>query len=278
MKELEPETIIRSYLLGALDESARERVEQRLMTDRDYKEEVLIGEEELLEDYVTGVLGQQERDLFLTNYLTTPLQKQKLRMAQALDKRARMKAPQPVTLQAAPNFHERFGGVRKRRSLFLQLSWAALIVIVVVGSWLIFRSWRTGQDLQAELLRLNGPSSSLLDTSPSVTQLSLSPFTLRESGNLPTVTITNDTQVVQLRTPQPSSQPQIYQAVLKDSHGAEVLRVPGLTIRNVNNAKILAVQLPSRVLTSGDYTLTFADQNSSEDIADYSFRVIRQQN
>jgi len=277
MKELEPE-IIRSYLLGVLDESTREQVEQRLMTDRDYKEEVLISEEELLEDYVSGALGRHERDLFLKNYLTTPLQKQKLRMALALDKRARLNMLQPAGIDGSPNLLQRFVGVLGTRKLFLQLSWAVLILVLMAGTWLIFKSWRTGQELHAELLRLNSPNSSLLDAGPSVSQLSLSPFTLRESGNLPTATITSETQVVQLRTPQPSSQQQIYQAILKDSNGAEVLRVPGLTIRNLNNTKVLALQLPAGVLTSGDYTLTLTEQNSSEDIADYSFRVIRQQN
>ena len=277
MKELElDKTKIRHYLLGELDEGAREQVEQRLMTDRDYKEEVLIVEEELLEDYVSGTLDLHERDLFLKNYLTTPLQKQKLRIAQALDKRATQSVARPAAgISGSQNVIRRLVDVFRTRKLFLQLSWAALIVVLLGATFIVFRIWRA-RELQAELVRLNGAGSYVLDPGRSVSQLSLSPLTLRDPGNLPTITINKETQVVQLRIPQPQSQPQIYQAILKDSENREVLSVPGLTTRNLDDSRPLVLQLPARIFGTGDYLLTIREQNSSDDIADYSFRVIRQ--
>jgi len=277
MKELELDTTtIRHYLLGELDDGAREQVEQRLITDRDYKEEVLIVEEELLEDYVSGALDQGERDLFLKNYLTTPLQKQKLRIAQALDKRATQSAARPAGISGSSNVIRRLVDVFRTRKLFLQLSWAALILVLVGGGLIALNVWRSARALQAQLLRLNGAGSHLLDPGRSVSQLSLSALTLRDPGNLPTVTITKETQVVQLRIPQPQRQQQTYQAILKDSDNKDVLSLSGLTIRNLNDSRLLVLQLPASIFSTGDYLLTIRDQNSSDDIADYSFRVIRQ--
>jgi|KBSSwiStaDraftv2_1062776.scaffolds.fasta_scaffold48474_2 anti-sigma-K factor RskA len=277
MKEVELDTTtIRQYLLGGLDAGTREQVEQRLMTDRDYKEEVLIVEEELLEDYVSGALDHHERDLFLKNYLTTPLQKQKLRIAQALDKRATQNAPRTAGISGSSNVITRLAGVFRTRKLFLQLSWAALIVIFLGGTFLVFRIWRSAHELQAELARLNGSGSYLLEPGPTVSQLSLSPLTLRDPGNLPTITITKETQVVQLRIPQAQSQPQTYQAILKNSDNKEVLSVSGLSVRSLDNSRMLVLHLPAVIFSTGDYLLTIRDQNSAEDVADYSFRVIRQ--
>ena len=276
MKELELETAtIRNYLLGELEEGAREQVEQRLMTDRDYKEEVLIVEEELLEDYVSGALDNHERDLFLKNYLTTPLQKQKLRIAQALDKRVTQSAPRPAGISGSPNLIRRLVDVLRTRKLFLQLSWAAMILVVAGSSVLLVRAWRE-RELQAELLILNGPESRLLEPSPAVFQLTLAPLTLRAPGNLPTVSIADQRQVVQLRIPQPQSQQQIFSVTLKDSDNHEVRSLNDLRLRNVDGSRMLVVQLPARIFSSGDYILTVREQNSSEDLADYSFRVTRQ--
>ena len=277
MKELELEiTVIRHYLLGELDESTREQVERRVMTDRDYKEEVLIVEEELLEDYVSGTLDRHERDLFLKNYLTTPRQEQKLKIAQALDKRATQSAHRHAGTSSSPNVLKRLADLFRTRKLLLQLSWAPLILVFLGGTLLIVNVWRNKNELQAELLRLNGAGSYLLDPGPSVFQLSLSALTLREAGNLPTVPINNQTQVVQLRIPQPQGQQQTYQAILKDSDNREVLSLSGLTTRSLNDSRMLVLQLPADIFNTGDYLLTIREQNSSEDIADYSFRVIRQ--
>lgn len=277
MKELELDTTtIRHYLLGELEPVAREQVEQRLMTDGDYKEEVLIVEEELLEDYVSGALDQRERDLFLKNYLTTPLQKQKLRIAQALDKRATQSAARPAGISGWPNVIRRLVDAFRTRKLFLQLSWAAAVLVLVGGAFIAFSFWRSARALQAELMRLNGAGSYVLDPDRSVSQLSLSALTLRDPGNLPTVTITKETQVVQLRIPQSQNQSPAYLAILKDSNNREVLSLSGLTIRNLNDSRMLVLQLPAGIFSTGDYLLTIRDQNSSEDLADYSFRVLRQ--
>lgn len=70
------------YFLGLLDEEERGRVEERLILDKDFFEQVRIFEDELIEEYLDGSLVEKER--FVTYFLATPQQLQKLKRAQAI--------------------------------------------------------------------------------------------------------------------------------------------------------------------------------------------------
>src|ERR1051325_3919236 len=94
MKDIERERLlIRQYLLGELDEHEREQLEQRGITNPDYKQQVLITEEELLEDFVNGMLSQSELESFTRMYSSSPAQRRKVKIAQALNKYALAHSP-----------------------------------------------------------------------------------------------------------------------------------------------------------------------------------------
>jgi anti-sigma factor RsiW len=280
MKEPKQEIEIRRYLLGELSDSEREEVEQRFFTDGDYKEEVLMVEEELLEDYVAGVLIPQERELFHKNYLSAPLQKRKLRLAQALERRAaQASVPTPKTV-GRPSWLERLLNVFRFSNGLMQLSWAMLVLIIVLaGAWLIVKTLRTDRnEIQAELIRLNGPQSTVLAPGSTVASGVLSPISVREGGRSPLITITGDTQVVQLRIPQPSGQQGSYQAILKDNKGGEVARISDIAVHSVDNGPTIVLQFPAKIFEPGDYVVTLAQLNSGsggEGVGDYSFRIAR---
>lgn len=270
MKEAKKETVIKRYLLGELNDDDREQVEQRLITDRNYLDEVLMVEEELLEDYVSGVLPQHERDLFLKNYLSTPRQKQKLKIAQALDKYAAQTTVARQRVAATQTWLQRLIYALGLNKGLVQLSWAVMVLIVVAGTWWIVKTWRDEpKELEAELIRLNGPGSSVLEAGSTVAQGVLLPLNLREAGSVPAVTITNQTQVVQLKIPVSPEPERNYQAVLKDSGGQEIVRVPQLAAREVGNTRMVVLQFPAKIFRPGDYVITV------EGVGDYSFRVVR---
>lgn len=75
---------IKRYLLGMLDAEERQRVEEHLISDRDFFEQVMIVEDELLDDYVDGSLPEVERERFLHHFLSAPQQHQSLRLASIL--------------------------------------------------------------------------------------------------------------------------------------------------------------------------------------------------
>src|SRR5215210_1324124 len=80
----EDQNEIKQYLLGALSEEARQRVEKRLLTEADFLKELLSGEDELTDLYLNEALSDEDHDRFERHFLSTPERHQKLRFARAL--------------------------------------------------------------------------------------------------------------------------------------------------------------------------------------------------
>lgn len=76
--------MIKQYLLGMLSTEDQERIEERLITDKDFFEQVNIVEDELIDDYLDGVLLEMERERFRNYFLSTPQQRQRLESVKAL--------------------------------------------------------------------------------------------------------------------------------------------------------------------------------------------------
>ena len=77
-------TEIHDYLMGRLTPERAEQIEQRILTDDAFHEEVEIVEEELLDRYAQGRISGEERLLFDRHFFASPLRKQKLTFARAL--------------------------------------------------------------------------------------------------------------------------------------------------------------------------------------------------
>lgn len=78
---------LRKYLLGNIEvEIDQEKVEERLMTDDAYFQELLWQEEELVQDYVDNELDSDERQAFETHFLISDERLNKVNFAQALRK------------------------------------------------------------------------------------------------------------------------------------------------------------------------------------------------
>jgi hypothetical protein len=84
MKTRAGDKAIRQYLLGGLDEEARQGVERRLLADEDFFEELLFVEEELADQYLNEELSAEERRDFEGHFLSTPERQRKLSFARAL--------------------------------------------------------------------------------------------------------------------------------------------------------------------------------------------------
>lgn len=75
---------LRQYLLGDLAEEMRRRVEQRLMGEPEFLEELVAGEEELIDEYVGDELPGDERRKFEQHFLCTAERRRQLGFARAL--------------------------------------------------------------------------------------------------------------------------------------------------------------------------------------------------
>lgn len=79
---------VRKYLLGTLSEESRRGVEERLMTEEAFLEELTLVEGELIDDYVDGRLDEEERAGFERHFLSTEERRAQLRLTRALGRYA----------------------------------------------------------------------------------------------------------------------------------------------------------------------------------------------
>lgn len=113
---------IHDYLLGALPAERLEEIEQRILSDDDFHQEVEIAEEELLDDYVQGRLAAQERPLFENHFLASPLRQQRLKFALALQKKLNSRS----ALSPSP--------IRSPINLYRYALAASLLLAAILGS------------------------------------------------------------------------------------------------------------------------------------------------
>src|SRR5205085_3167814 len=86
-QHLEDQRFLKSYLLGELSkEDDRRHLEERLLTDEAFFEELLITEDELIDDYLKNALTDEEKRRFEDFFLLTSERQQKLRFVKALKK------------------------------------------------------------------------------------------------------------------------------------------------------------------------------------------------
>lgn len=144
---------IRKYLLGTLSEESRQGVEERLMTEEAFLEELTLAEGELIEDYVDGRLDDEERACFEQHFLSTDERHAQLRFARALGRYATAAVEARETnavshaarTTTAPTLGERLRAFLGGRSTAWRAGLAfAAVAGIVVAVWLaVPRSPRT---------------------------------------------------------------------------------------------------------------------------------------
>lgn len=85
----EKQNTVRKYLLGQLDdETEMRRLEEKILLDEGFAEQLAIAEDDLIDDYLDGTLTGREREQFIQFFLSSPQIKEKLRLIQNLRKYA----------------------------------------------------------------------------------------------------------------------------------------------------------------------------------------------
>ena len=279
MKDIEREQyLIRQYLLGGLDDDEREQLEQRVITNPDYKEEVLITEEELLEEFVNGSLSAPEAESFTKMYTSSPGQWRKVKIAEALNRYAIEHASVVQPLAAQKSWTRSLFELFRTKNRFRQFSLAALIMLLAVGGAVLLY-WLMSHEMRANyeaLVKLNQAGSEVLEPDTSIVSVSLPPLLFRGTGDPTNVTITKKTITVQLRLAEPSGGTHLFRATLKDSKAAEVFRLEDLRAHQMDRQSMLVLQIPARMLTPQEYQLEISEKTSDgnyEIPATYPVRV-----
>jgi hypothetical protein len=276
IKELEA---IRQYLLGQLPTEESSQIEERLLTDAAFYEELLIAEDELVDDYLAGELSDSDRKSCETLFLLTPERQQKIRFALTLKKYVnavgQTQPGESIAIDEISKDADEVPDRSPKKRPFLSLlpfgnpivsySFAAAVLLIVAGiALIVVKNW----------------------TSPTphepgkILAVALSPGLSRdESGTINEITIPPGTDAVQLKLRISGDvQYQSYRASLQTSDGVEKLRVSDLKTTATENSVIVQLQAAAGLLTRGDYYVKLSGLNPRgeyDDVGRYSFRVTR---
>lgn len=259
MKSQEYESI-RPYLLGLIQQNEQPQIEERLLVDNEFYEELLIAEDELIDEYLAGRLSLLERRNFEEHFLVTAEREQKVRFGRALKKYTADKASQrAISKQRWWSYPAAF---LSSRNAVASLALAAATLVLVVGVWLAAKN--PSQQTPG------GPAPASIVTAV------LIPGTAREGGEITRISIPPGTDTIQLRLALPTGDYEKYRAAILTSQGTNVWTATNLQPERLVEGKFIVLNLPANIFRRDDYQAKLSGQlaNSSfEEAASYTFRI-----
>ncbi len=120
---------IREYLLGRLSDEEEEKIEERLMIDDEFFEELEISKGEILDEYSAGELSQTDRKSFEEGYLASPEGRKRFTFSVALDRLGQRKpAPVPALMPRPVSLFDRLRAYFNWQRLAFATGSAALVI------------------------------------------------------------------------------------------------------------------------------------------------------
>ena len=278
--------VLRQYLLGQLTPERRTPLEERLLTDAAFHDELSIAEDDLIDLYLAGELDAADRHGFETHFLLAPERHKKLRFARTLRRyvAAETVAPGGALAPATPaGLREesdaaeeqtpggpaaRPGGPGKqnlfrllfaRRPAFAFSAAATLLFAVAAVSW----------------VALAPPARPTFEARRPYA-VTLTPGLTRGSGEPARIQIPAGADALRLRLELPAAEHASYRAALLTDARAEVWAADEL--QPAAGAAAIDVDVPTSVITPGDYQVRVSGRAPGgplEDVSRYTFRVVR---
>jgi hypothetical protein len=299
--------VLRQYLLGALGDEVRLRLDERLLVDDEFAQKVSLVESELIDDYTGGRLNAADRDQFVRRFLVTDERRAALRLSAALNTFAESE-PLPRNVVAAKevrtSWGETFSALFGLRPPGFALAGAVAILIMVVGLvWFISRGSRHPQPTlarnPAESPAPNQPQTEASpalassqptpeakpqskgtpperNVSPAVATFVLLPGALRSGGNMTRVAVPHGEQDVvrfNLILENPGAGP--YLAELANANGQTVAVKKDLK-PHVNGQTKITFEIPARLIQNDDYQVKLQRKTDGklESVGRYYFRAL----
>jgi hypothetical protein len=272
----EEQKTIRRYLLGLLPSEDLPPLEERLLTDAAFYEELLIVEDELIDQYLSGELPESERASFETHFLLAPERQERVRFARTLKKYMSAAAvsqshEDTATEESSEHASEVAEPPPKKRPFFsflpfqnpiISYSLAAAMILIVGGvSWVIFKNWKSPVPRE--------PGK--------VLAVELTPGLTRDGGEMKKIAIPPGTNTVQLDLKIASvDQYQSYRAVLQTTDGVEKFRITDLKATTTGTSAVVSLRLAAGLLARGDYEVKLSGlslRGDFEDVNRYFFRI-----
>ena len=219
-------SILRSYLLGRLEDDVRERVEGQLFSDDSiFWERLCIEEEELVDEYAAGSLDDETQRAFERHFLCTAERRGKLAFVRAL--RAHL---------------ERHTHRDNHLSSWLRRP-------VLVPAWSLAAAAALIAAIPAGMFALSGRHAREHTVTASV-----HPGLVRSAGGVvDRVRLTPGCRLLQLRLDPGRSEYLEYQATLYEVEGQELWSQRRLTIAKTDGRATATMTVPCELVPEGDY-------------------------
>lgn len=278
-KELDEYNLIRMFLLHRLDKESSEQLEEKFFCDSEFKEKVLITEEEILEDYVLKNLLPEDYARVQKYLLTSLAQMKKLHSVEEV-------------VYCVKTFSGDFsesveitGVVKEKSSAFFaffsnQAVLAAILLVAClsIGTFLFLNRENRHSSLNTDLIRkteiINQSNESFENTA--VFQL-LSVVTRGDGNDTNQIFIKPPDKIIECDLVITQTQNKIYQASLSKFNSDPLVTVKPITSTEKNGAVILIVKFPAEVFESGYYQIKVFDISGDniEEVEVFSFEVTK---
>ena len=264
------EVRIRRFLLGDVEEAEREQFEEQFLTDPIFREQVLMVESELIDEYADGELDQVDADKFKQYLALSPGQLGRVRLSQSIRNYARseLAAETPAPVVPLPDRDQAidFGAPRRTKPYVYFAIAAALLLIVFGGIWLVLRLQSAQQlareqsrraEIEKQLAAANAAATGTAESpEPRVTPLLLGSVSTRSSGPQPVLSLTSGADAFDLWLLPTTTQYETYKASIKRVDSQDRFDVPGLKLTNLNQGRMVRLRLPASLFVSSLYEVT----------------------
>jgi len=263
---------MRQYLLGKLPPERLTPLEERLLSNGDFYEQLLMTEDDLVDDYLADRLSGPERERFEAHFMISPERRQKVRFGKALRRyilAEGVRASPPELSQGSSAAGKRsrskpgfvFWPFKLRPVLALSFIVTVCLVLFAV-SWKVFR----------------GPSfrSTVEKQSQKPTIIALVSGSTRSEGVTPRVSVPQGVDSVQLQLELKRKDYQTYRAELLGDTSVLATSEPMKPEGN-GSRSVVYLALPAHVLKPGDYQVRLSgisDNGDVEVVDRYPFRVV----
>jgi hypothetical protein len=277
------EPVIRAYLLGRIspDEPMSAQFDERMLTDPEFSLLIDVIEDEILEEYVDGVLSPADAEAVESHFLTPPERQRKLRRMRLISRHITGLAEESNTEQAEAKL-QAGSSERGRVVIFPSVrTWAEIAAgLALVFSTIYF--WNEQRELrvavkdsrqETALLKQAQTGALTLTQSAAVTLNLVVPGLSRgDQGLLPNAYLTPNVETLHISIALTVRPAGLLSAQLKQG-AAVVWSSEGLLARPVKGGAVLDVNLPAATVPEGTCQLIVNVPGQRE--TSYWFKTIK---
>jgi hypothetical protein len=226
----------RRYLLGNLDESRQDAIEDRYFASPDAVDAIAQEEEALIEDYLSGQLSAAERDRFERHYLASPVHQRRLEVVRGLS--------------------------RARSSQWQPYGWLAAAAVLLVAAGGVWRFTQQAPRPPA-VATTREPSPAAPQTAAPAPQrvfaFTVSPINVRSDTPSPALVVPASTDVVVLELQQEGARPPVTDRTVtfRSVDGRDAWTAAAVTT-DLRAGVLARVEVPAGRLTPDDYFVEIA--------------------